>query len=133
MWWKIILIIGVIMLVKFFVDLNKQANYVTKQGGMRTKYKKLLDYALALSSKARIVQETSTFINIGASLPGGSFAFMITHSFGSVIIQWKLESSIIGKHQLEWQFGEFDDQQKMIEKIENDIDKYQNNVMKKYM
>lgn len=133
MWWIIILIIGVIMLVKFFADLNKQANYVTKQGGMRTKYKQLLDYALASSPKARIIQETSTFINIGASSPGGAYAFMITHSFGSVIIQWKLESTVFGKHQLEWQFSEFDDQQKMIEQIENDLDKYQNNVIKKYM
>lgn len=133
MWWIIILIIVVAILVKFFADLNKQANYVTKQGGMRNKYKHLVDYALASSPKARIIQETSTFINIGVSSPVGPFAFMITHSFGSVIIQWKLEDSILGKHQLEWQFGEFDDQQKMIEKIENDISKYQNNVIKNYM
>ena len=133
MWWKIILIIGVAILVKFFADLNKQANSVTKQGGMRHKYKQLVDYALALSPRTRIIQETSTFINIGASSPVGPFAFMITHSFGFVIIQWKLESSIFGKHQLEWKFGEFDDQQKMIMKIENDLGKYQNNVIKNYM
>lgn len=131
--WKIIAIVGALMFVKFFLDLNKQSSYVTKQGGMKTKYKQLVDYALASSPKAKIVQETSTFINIGASFPGESYAFMITHSFGSVLIQWKLESLIFGKHQLKWQFDEFEDQQKMIDKIENDLEKYRINVIKKYM
>ena len=133
MWWAIILIIIIVIHIKFFVDLNKQANYVTKQGGMRNKYKYLVDYALASSPKASIVQEKSTFINIGASSLNGLYAFMISHSFGSVIVQWKFESIMFGKHKLEWKFDEFYDQHKMIEKIENDLRKYQNTVMKKYM
>lgn len=47
--------------------------------------------------------------------------------------EWRVESPIFGKHKLNWKFDEFMDQQKMIEKIENDLEIYQSNIMQKYM
>lgn len=133
MWWIIIVAIIVIILIKFISDSNRQAKVVIKQGGMRVKYKTLVMYFLQSSPNAQIVQENSTFINVGIVSSGYKMAFFITQTYGTVTIEWKMESQILGKHRLEWQFDEFMDQEKMIEKIENDLEIYQNNMIQKYM
>ena len=38
----------------------------------------------------------------------------------------------MGNHKLEWQFDEFMDQEKMIDKINHDIEVYMTNVLQKY-
>lgn len=132
MWWIVVGII-VFIIIKFVNDSNKQANAVAKQGGMRTKYSTLVKFLLNQDPHARIIQETSTFISVGASGMSGSTVFFIQQTYGSVTIQYKVESKLFGKHQLEWRFDEFLDQQKMIERITNDVSAYNNNMMQKFM
>ena len=57
MWWIIIVVI-VIMVIKFANDSNKQANAVAKQGGMRVKYRKLINHLLNGDANCKIIQET---------------------------------------------------------------------------
>lgn len=78
MWWIIIIGIVVIMLIRFASDYNKQANTVIKQGGMRGKYKTLINHILRQDSSARIIQETNTFISVG--LTGISWLYYILHT-----------------------------------------------------
>ena len=71
------------MLIRFASDYNKQANTVIKQGGMRGKYKTLINHILRQDSSARIIQETNTFISVGLTGISGSTIFFIHQTFGS--------------------------------------------------
>lgn len=122
MWWIIVLAVAAWILIKFFSDWDKQGEHVKQEGGMRTKYRTLVDYALSGSDKSHIVQETNTFIRVGASSAGGSTFFDISQTFGKVTIQWLSKSMLLGNDKLEWEFGEYDDQEKMVEKINHDIE-----------
>lgn len=133
MWWMVIIAAIVFMVIKFVYDSNKQADAVAKQGGMRVKYATLINYLLSSDPKCRIIQETSTFISVGVSGISGSTAFFIQQTFGTVTIQYKVKSQVFGNHQLEWRFNEFTAQEKMIEKITNDINIYNNNMMQRFM
>ena len=132
MWWIIIIAIVVIIAIKFANDCNEQADAVAKQGGMRIKYRTLINYILSSDPKCKIIQETATFISVGVSGISGSTVFFIQQTFGSVTIQYKVKSHVFGNHQLEWKFDEFADQEKMIEKITHDLDFYNNNMIQKF-
>ena len=58
--------------------------------------------------------------------------FDIVQTFGTVSIKWRSTSIVMGNHKLEWQFDEFMDQEKMIDKINHDIEVYMTNVLQKY-
>lgn len=132
MWWIIIIALVVFMVIKFASDSNKQANAVAKQGGMRKKYKTLVDYMLSGHAQSRIIQETATSISVGVTGPSGSTVFFICQTFGSVTIQYKVKNVMFGNHQLEWSFDEFMSQEKMIEKISHDIEAYYKNVIQNF-
>lgn len=132
MWWIIIIGIILFIIIKFAGDTNKQANAVAKQGGMRNKYRTLVNYALSGHKHSRIISEDGTGITIGCGSPGGSTYIDIVQTFGTVTVRWQSKSILLGNHKLEWEFDEFMDQEKMIEKIENDIDVYMTNVIQKF-
>ena len=121
MWWTLILAIVAWFLFSFFRDLNEQGNHVKQEGGMRIKYKTLVGWALSGDPKCQIIQETKTFIRIGCGSMGGSTFIDITQTFGKVTIQWISKSPVFGDDKMEWEFKEYEDQNKMIEKIEYDV------------
>jgi len=131
--WIIIILIVAFIIGKFLYDTNKQADTVAKQGGMRTKYRTLINHFLSSAPQTRIFDEGAAFITIGVSNIGGTTTFDIQQTYGRVTIRWKVNSPVFGKHNLEWSFNEFEDQDKIIGKIENDLSKYQANVMQNYM
>lgn len=133
MWWIVILVIVAIIVIKIASEANENANRVTAQGGMKIKYRALVNYVLSGDANARIVRESANCIDIGAISSGGQTLVCITHINDIVRIEWKAESPIFGKHKLKWEFGEFMDQNEMIEKIEHDLGIYQSNMMQKYM
>lgn len=55
MWWIIIIAIVVIIAIKFANDCNEQADAVAKQGGMRIKYRTLINYILSSDPKCKII------------------------------------------------------------------------------
>lgn len=132
MWWIVIIGIIIFSIIKFASDNNKQANAVAKQGGMRKKYHTLVEYALAGHEHSHIVREDGTSITIGCGSPGGSTYIDIVQTFGTVTIRWRSTSVLVGNHKLEWQFDEFMDQDKMVNKIEHDIEVYMTNVFQKF-
>jgi len=95
---------------------------------MQHKYRKLIEEIKSGDPRTRILKETSHMLIIGVSTGLGSILFVITQTFGRVNIQWKVEGGVLKKHQLSWDFDEFEDQDKMIEKIAYDIEQYQKNV-----
>lgn len=132
MWWIVIIGIVLFTIIKFASDNNKQANAVAKQGGMRNKYRTLVEYALAGHQHSHIIREDGTSVTVGCSSPGGSTYFDIVQTFGTVTIRWHSTSVLVGNHKLEWQFDEFIDQNIMVNKIEHDIEVYMTNVLQKF-
>lgn len=133
MWIIIILaIVVVIILAKFFSDKNRQADKIAKEGGMRRKYKTLVEHFLSGDTRAQVFRETSDSITVGLSNMGGTTLFVLTQTFGQITVQWKIDSPIFGKHKLEWDFPEYGDQHQMIERISNDLLKYQQNMMSNF-
>jgi len=126
-----IIVIGTVIFIlgKFLFDTNQQANQVKKEGGMRVKYKILIDELLSGDPKTQVFKETSSSITFGLSNMGGTTLYILTQTYGKVTVQWKVNSPVFGKHSLEWDFSEYGDQHKMLERIINDIGKYQENVM----
>jgi hypothetical protein len=127
--WTIIIIVLAVIVVKFLYDKNQQSTKVTKEGGMLHKYKILIDFLMGGDSRTKIMQVKSDFVSLGVSSIGGSTVFSLTQTFGKVTVEWKIENPVFGKHNLQWEFDEYLDQEKMIDKIVNDLSKYQNNVM----
>ncbi|MFW6046615.1 MAG: hypothetical protein ACOCP4_02350 [Candidatus Woesearchaeota archaeon] len=129
MWIVIILIIVAFIIGKFLYDRNQQAAKITMEGGMRNKYRYLIEFFMSGDSRTKIYQETSDSITMGISNMGGTTLFILTQTFGKVTVQWKVDSPVFGKHKMEWEFPEYGDQEKMAERIANDTGKYQQNIM----
>ncbi len=132
MWWIVLIIIVLIFVIRHVMRVNESADAVVKQGGMRKKYQTLVDHILSGDPRATIIQETSTFLNIGSASAGGTTNFLINQSFKNVTIEWRVNSPVFGKHKLEWMFDEFLDQDIMIKKIVNDVQKYTANVFQNF-
>ena len=128
---KIFIILLVVFIIgKFIYNRNQQAAKVTMEGGMRNKYRTLIEIFMAGDSRKRIFHETAHSISFGLSSIGGTTVFTLTQTFGSVNVQWKLDSPVFGKHKMEWDFPEYGDQEKMAERIANDTGQYQQNFIK---
>lgn len=127
--WTIVILIAVFVIGKFLYDRNMQASKVAMEGGMRNKYRHLIEYLLSGDSRAKIFHEASDSITLGISNRGGSTLFILTQTFGNVTVQWKIDNPLFGKHRLEWDFPEYGDQEAMAERIVNDTGKFQQNLM----
>jgi hypothetical protein len=128
--WTFIIIVVAIIIIKFLYDSQKQNVQVAKEGGMRNKYSLVVHHILDGDSRARIIKETASSIDIGMVSAGGATSFFLTQTYGKLTVQWKMRSPVFGNHSLEWDFPEFLDQEKMLERMNNDLEKYQMNVMR---
>ena len=127
--WTIIITIVIFIIGLFLYDTSKQSTQIKKEGGMRIKYRDLITYIISQDSKTRIFQETSNSITVGVSNIGGTTLFILTQTYGKLTVQWKVDNPIFGKHSMEWDFPEYGDQETMMARIMNDLEKYQRNVM----
>lgn len=127
--WFVIIVIVLFIIGKFLYDRETQASKIQKEGGMRNKYKSLLEFLMA-SDGTKIFEEKVDSITVGVSGSSGAVLFTLTQTFGNVNVQWKIVNNpIFGNHKLEWSFQEYGDQNQMIDRIMNDTMKYQSNVM----
>lgn len=109
------------LLIRFFIDLIRQKRKVQKEGGMRVKYAKLVEWIMQEYPSSRIIQEESTFLNIGALGMAGTTVFWLTQTWGKVTIQYKSTNTLMGTTKLEWEFHEDMPQEQMIAKMNSDI------------
>jgi hypothetical protein len=119
----------VFIIIKFLYDKSQQSIEVGKQGGMTNKYKVLINHLLGGHQNARIIKQTSDSVIVGSVSAGGQTTFDLVQTFGNLTVEWRMESPLFGKHRLEWTFPEFADQEKMMERLANDLEKYQKNVI----
>lgn len=125
----LIAVVIVFVIGKFLYDKSQQSTEVSKQGGMANKYRELIGYLLGGHQNTRVIKETSDTITVGSVSAGGQTIFNLVQTFGNLTVEWKMESPLFGKHRLEWTFPEYSDQEKMMERLANDLEKYQKNVV----
>jgi len=123
--WVIIIVIIGIITYKIGSSTGRVFERVESSGGMRVKYATLLEYILRGHSQSQIFGETRTYIRAGVSNYGGTTLFHIQQSTNNtVIIQYEVKDNpTVASYQLEWVFPDTMDQEKMIERINNDIRK----------
>lgn len=129
MWFIVILLVFVFTIGKFIYDKNQQASKIAREGGMTSKYQVLIKHLMSGDSRSKVYQETSESITVGLSNVGGTTLFILTQTFSKLTVQWKVNSPVFGKHKMEWDFPEYADQDQIFNKILNDIEKYQQNMM----
>jgi len=129
--WKALLFIAVILIIIFLYDRYKQVIKVGKEGGMKHKYRELIEFILSGDPRCKILHLTTDTVILGISNYGNSTLYTLIQTFGTITIVWKVKSRVYGNHKLEWSFDEYGDQEYMAEKISNDLEKYQINVMTK--
>jgi hypothetical protein len=125
----LIIIVVVAILAWFVYDSNRQRIKGIKEDGIKNKYSLLVHYIMSEDSSVRIIRQTSTSIDFSLSNAGGANVFFLTQTFGNLTILWKMHSAIFGEHELEWDFPENLDQKSIIARVDNDLKKYQSNVM----
>jgi hypothetical protein len=126
----ILIIIAVVAIITSFAwESYRQSKKMAKAGGMMNKYALLTHYIQSGDPQVRITKQTTTSVDFCLSKAGGITTFFLTQTFESLSIQWKMRSPIFGSHKLEWDFHEYLDQEKMIARIDNDLEKYQTHVM----
>lgn len=120
----ILIVIGAYVImhfVRFFIDLIRQKRQVQSEGGMRIKYAMLVAWIMSEYPGARILQEESTFLNVGVLGMAGRTVFWLTQTWGNVTIQYQSINTLTGTTKLEWEFPEDMPQEQMIAKMNSDI------------
>ena len=123
--WYVIIGIVVIVLFKFFFDVNKMGKKVRREGGMSKKFEKLIEIIKSGDPRCKVFKEKKTYLIVGvASNAGGRTIFELTMTFSTVTIQYKTDSPIFGRHMLEWDFPVHMDQEEMAFQMFEDIEIY---------
>jgi hypothetical protein len=118
MWFLIIITIIGFIIYSFTKDHNEIVKTnVTNYGGMKEKYKILVEY-LTQHPSSRISQITKDSIIISSS----TYTFTIDYMGNGTEINLKGFFPIIGKYSKRWKYPERYPQEKIIEEIENYLD-----------
>lgn len=119
-----IILVVILIVGKFIFDSTQQSSKIKSEGGVRKKYKVLIDSILSLDPRNKIFQETNTFVSVGISGAAGSQIFYIQATFGTVTIQMKVSNNpLFGNLNMEWEFPESMNQEHMLIKMNDDINK----------
>ena len=126
--WIIIISFLVIVIGKFFWDRYKMEQKIKQEGGMSKKYATLINLILAQDREARVLHETPSDISMGLESTSGKILINILATFKSITITYFLDSYLVGKHKLQWEFDKDEDQQYMNDKMNKDIGAYMDNI-----
>lgn len=121
--WTFIIVIVVCIIGKFLFDTAKQSSDIKDQGGIRQKYSILINHFLQGHERCRILQSSNTFVAVGVQGPAGSQIYYVYPTYGNVTIRMEMKNNPLwGNMKMEWTFPENMDQNRMIEKINIDIE-----------
>lgn len=121
--WGFIITIVILFIIKFAYDTVKQSSKIRKEGGVRKKYAILVNHFLSSHERCRIFQDTNTMVSVGVSGSAGSQIYYIYPSYGNVTVRMEVKNNPIwGNMKMEWTFPDSMNQEKMMEKINTDIE-----------
>ena len=127
-----IILVVVVAIIKFAKSSIVETDKIVKEGGMRIKYKTLIDNFIDPSSGMKIIEETNKYVCVGMKNSSGSIVFHFQHTFNQIDVTFEMKNIFIGNHKLDWSFPETMDQDEMIEQIETRTRQYMNNVNSKF-
>ena len=127
-----VIILVIVMIIKFSKSSVEETNKVVKDGGMRNKYKILIDNFIDPESGMEIIDETSKYVCVGMVNTSGSIVFHFQHTFDQINVTFEMKNIIIGNHKLEWSFPETMNQHEMIDRIETRTRQYMDNINSKF-
>ena len=115
---KFIIIVVLFFIGKFIFDSLNQSKEMKILGGIRKKYSKLVQTLLEADPRAKVIQETDTFMNIGVSGPAGAQSFLLQQTFGYLTIQIVVKNNpLLGDMKIERSFPEGMDQELMMAEL----------------
>ena len=117
-----------VLLIWHFSSKHELKTQVAKQGGMKNKYKELIDVIMSINPDYKITNVTSDSITIGYTTAVGVEQFTLKQQIREINIIWELYTVIYGKHILDWNFHEFENTEIIFERLINDLTKYQKNL-----
>ena len=118
------IILIVIILLFFAKDYYKDYKKMERNGGIRKKYKVLIDYFIEFDPEMIVLKETNMYCFLGAQHYKGSLTFRFQHTFDKININFTMNHNYLGVHKLEWVFHENMPQEDMIYHIEREIKQY---------
>lgn len=130
--WIFVLIIVTIIIFNFAKDSYKENDKIVKEGGIRKKYKTLIDNFIDPDSGMIVTKETNTYCCVAMQNHTGHVAFHFQHTFNKINVTFDMKNIFLGEHKLEWVFPETIPQEDMIYQIETRTRQYMDNVTNKY-
>lgn len=129
--WIIVIGIIVFVVVKFLLDWNRQSSKLATQGGVKTKYSKLIELLQSNSSPKIFQSDLDTYL-FGWVTPNADNRFRIMQTFEFVTIKWQFKGRIAMENKIvelskEWKFPENANQQEMGEKVLTEMTEIFNN------
>ena len=123
MWIVIVAIIAIVIIAKTKSKSDEVVDHVAAHGGMREKYKVLVEGILSSHPNMAIIAETRTFINIGMDNYDGSSHFYFQQvSKNAIMIQYELKGdSTMPDFKIDWTFIDSFDQEIMLLKVFTDL------------
>ncbi len=118
-WIIILAIIGIFLFLG--VKGGQDIKNVEKYGGLENKYKILVNKMLSHSQKLKMKKINSNNLEIGYSFTSGFVRFKLIEMNKVLQVQYMANSVIDGKSNLIWKFNEYEDQNKMFDKISKDL------------
>ncbi len=123
-----LIIILAITILRFAKDSYKDYKKVAKEGGIRNKYKDLINYFIDSDPEMKIIKETNMYCNLAAQHYYAYLSFRFQHTFDKINISAYINHRYLGDHKLDWVFHENMPQDDMIYHIEKKINEYMNNL-----
>lgn len=124
----VVIAITIFLLYIFFSDKNDEVKKVQNQGGLLVKYKILTNHFLNIPMM-KIERHSSTSITMAVKEPKVVTRFIISHGFENVSVFWFHQSLGFGEHSLNWTFPEAMEQLAMIKVIDEELNRYQINLI----
>jgi Asp/Glu/hydantoin racemase len=87
-----LILIGIIIVIKFASDSSGDTDKIVKEGGMRVKYKTLIDNFVDPESGLKIIKETNKYVCVGMNNAAGSLAFHFQHTFSVINVTYELKN-----------------------------------------
>lgn len=126
---EFLIIIAMVIVIGFLRAKSKQSSKITMEGGMKYKYRTLINRIKALDDRFNVVEDSTYSLRLYVSSTGVLTQFNIIQTFNKVTVQWITKSNIYGKHKMDFDFQEYGDQNHMADKVFNDISIFQDNII----
>lgn len=124
----VIVIFIILCIILYFFSFSKanenQKHQLNNQGGMRTKYNRLVTNLLSIDNSFRVLSITATTITIGKRMNNNFVEFHVLHAFTKLHVKWTLQEQNIGHHSLTWEFSENSDQDMIMNEITLRLDRW---------